>query len=235
MDQIKSHARHAGLLYLSLALIAPFSLSYVPSVLSAAGGVSAATISKHQMLLQFSVTSELVYQLLEIYIVLSLYALFRGVDRRLALQMLILGLLPIPIVFLNELTAIGSMMVANGLGPLGPAAQNMTAVFFHDLHQRGLVLASIFWGFWLFPLGRLIRASNFLPNLLGWSVIIGGLGYVVRAIVVLGPHGLYPDAATGLATSVAEVMILGEVPIIAGLLWLGFRRTESAKAQLQRG
>ncbi len=225
MEQIKTHARQAGLLYLALAIIAPFSLSYVPGVLSAAGGVSAATIASHQTLLRLSIASELVYQVLEIYIVLALYALFRGVDRRLALQMLVLGLLPIPIVFLNELPGIGAIMLATGdftASALSPATRDAAVIFLHDLHQLGLVIASIFWGLWLFPLGRLIIKSNFLPTMLGWSVIVGGLGYVLRAIVVLGPESLWSASATTLALSTAEYMILGEVPVIAGLLWLGF-------------
>lgn len=235
MDQIKAHARQAGVLYLALAIIAPFSLSYVPGVLSAAGGVSAATISEHQTLLQLSAASEMVYQILEIYIVLALFAMFRGVDRRLSLQMLVLGLLPIPVVFLNELTVFGSIMLANGeITPSGvsPPTQGVTAVFLYDLHQTGLLIASIFWGLWLFPLGRLIRTCNFMPSLLGWSVIIGGLGYVLRAMVVLGPQSLFSATATQIAMSSAEIMILGEVPVIAGLLWLGFRNTSSPQIAL---
>jgi Domain of unknown function (DUF4386) len=228
MEQIRSHARQAGLLYLALAIIAPFSLSYVPGVLAAAGGVSAATLAAHKTLLRLSMTSEMIYQVLEIYIVLALFALFRGVDRKLALQMLVLGLVPIPIVFLNELPGIGALMIATGQNAgqaMAPAALETAAVTLHELHQLGLVIASIFWGLWLFPLGRLIIASNFLPNMLGWSVIVGGLGYVVRAFMILGPEHWLPDSATKMTLSVSETMILGEVPVIVGLLWLGFRFT----------
>lgn len=225
MEQIKTHARQAGLLYLALAIIAPFSLSYVPGVLSQAGGVSAATIASHQTLLRLSMASELVYQVLEIYIVLALYALFSGVDRRLALQMLVLGLVPIPIVFLNELPGIGAIMLATGdftASALSPATRDAAVIFLHDLHQLGLVIASIFWGLWLFPLGRLIIKSDFLPTMLGWSVIVGGLGYVLRAIVVLAPENVVLVNHVELALFLTEYMILGEIPVIVGLLWLGF-------------
>ena len=188
MDQIRTNARHAGLLYLMLAIVAPFSLSYVPALLAEAGGVSATTVAMNATLLRLSLASELFYQVLEIFIVLALFELFRGAQRKLALQMLVLGLLPIPIVFLNQLPAFGAIVAATAQGPLAtmaPAARDAAVVFLYDLHRLGLVLAGIFWGLWLIPLGRLIITSNFLPSLLGWSVIVGGLGYVLRAIAVL--------------------------------------------------
>lgn len=227
MDPVRTNARYAGLLYLALAVIAPFSLSYMPGLLTEAGGVSAATVAAHATLLRLSMASELVYQLLEVFIALALFDLFRGVDRKLALQMLVLGLLPIPIVFLNELAGFGAIAIAMGQGSLAtmaPVARDAAVVFLYDLHQLGLVIAGIFWGLWLFPLGRLIIASDFLPNLLGWSVIVGGLGYVLRAIAVLVlPSVLASDAMQAIMRS-AEIMMLGEVPVIVGLLWLGFRR-----------
>jgi len=227
MDQIRTNARHAGLLYLALAIIAPFSLSYVPALLAEAGGVSAATVAANATLLRLSAVSELVYQLLEVFIALALFELFRGAQRKLALQMLVLGLLPIPIVFANQLTVFGAIEVATGHGPLSaiaPAAREATIVLLHDLHQLGLVIAGIFWGLWLFPLGRLIIASDFLPSLLGWSVIVGGLGYLVRATAVLLLPPFLGDEALQAIMRLSEIMMLGEVPVIAGLLWLGFSR-----------
>ena len=225
MDRIRSNARHAGLLYLMLAIIAPFSLSYVPALLAEAGGASAATIATDATLLRLSLASELFYQVLEIFIVLALFELFRGAQRKLALQMLVLGLLPIPIVFLNQLPAFGAIVVATAQGALAttaPAARDAAVVFLYDLHTLGLVLASVFWGLWLFPLGRLIIASSYLPSLLGWSVIVGGLGYVIRAIAVLVLPSFFGGEAVRAVMQVSEIMLLGEVPVIVGLLWLGF-------------
>ena len=38
MQSVKTHARTAGLLYLALALIAPFSLTYVPGLVCRGAG-----------------------------------------------------------------------------------------------------------------------------------------------------------------------------------------------------
>ena len=227
MNRITTSARVAGLLYLALAIIAPFSLSYVPGVLDAAGGVTAATVAANATLLRFSAVSELVYQLLEVFIALALFELFRGVQPRLALQMLVLGLLPIPIVFANQFSIFGAIAIATGEAATAlmlPAARDAAVLLLHDLHRLGLLLASLFWGLWLFPLGRLIILCGFLPNLLGWSVFVGGLGYVVRAIAILILPPLVGEEGVRSSTAVAEIMMLGEVPVILGLLWLGFVR-----------
>lgn len=99
MDEIKKHARVAGLLYLAVAIIAPFSLSYVPSQLDGSPGSIVENIRAHETLLRLSLTSEIVYQIMEVFIALALYNLFRKVNSHLSLQMLVLGLLPIPMVF----------------------------------------------------------------------------------------------------------------------------------------
>ena len=40
-------------------------------------------------------------------------------------------------------------------------------MLFLNLHSRGFVVAEIFWGLWLFPIGLLVYRSRFLPRILG--------------------------------------------------------------------
>jgi len=53
--------------------------------------------------------------------------------------------------------------------------------------------------------------------------MIGGLGYLLRSTVVLVLPDLITNRAYQSIMQVSDIMILGEVPVIAGLLWLGFR------------
>lgn len=228
MDRMRSNARQAGLLYLALALIAPFSLSFVPEQLADAGGISAATVAANAPLLRLSLASELVYQVIEIFIALALFDLFRRFDHRLALRMLVLGLLPIPIIFLNQLSAHGAIQLATGVAPaasMAPDMRDAVVAFLYDLHRTGILIAAIFWGLWLFPLGQLIITSRSMHRLLGWSVIVGGCGYLLRSISMLALPGTMADETLRLTGRIADLMVLGELPVIAGLLWLGFRRS----------
>lgn len=238
MAEIRKHARTAGLLYLAVAIIAPFSLSYVPSQIGGSPGDIASNIQAHETLLRLSLTSEMVYQVIEIFITLLLYNLFRKTSPHLAMQMLVLGLLPIPVVFLNQLPVWGAISLAvqdGALATMLPDASAEFVGFLHGLHSQGHVIAGIFWGLWLLPLGRLIILSGYLPKIFGLSVIIGGLGYLVHVTATLALPSLISDNTVDLLNQIASVMMIGEVPVIFGLLWLGFKEPPSASndGQLQ--
>src|SRR5579859_2412668 len=168
MDSIKKLARTAGVLYTLDAVIAPISLFYVPSQL--AGGFD-------EGVLRLGLVSELFYQTLEVFLVLVLYNLFVGVNRNLARQMMVLALVPNALVFANSLNWAAALLT-------GPNDAGLTSLFLH-LHSAGLEIAGIFWGLWLFPFGRLIIRSGFLPKLLGISSIIGGGGYILGSVGAL--------------------------------------------------
>jgi hypothetical protein len=58
------------------------------------------------------------------------------------------------------------------------------AMLFLNLHFHGLVVAEIFWGLWLFPLGLLVYRSRFLPRFLGVRLVIDGFAYVILSLTV---------------------------------------------------
>ena len=230
MDEIRKHARVAGLLYLAVAIIAPFSLSYVPSQLDGSPGNIVEKIQTHETLLRLSLISEMIYQVIEVFITLALFNLFRKTNPRLAMQMLVLGLLPIPMVYLNQLTEWGAITLAvqNGsLSTMPLSAKAEIIGFLHHLYGQGLVLAGVFWGLWLIPLGRLIILSGFLPKFLGMSVIIGGLGYLVHVVATLALPSLFSPAVIQSLNQIASIMMIGEVPVIFGLLWIAFKTSPS--------
>lgn len=52
---------------------------------------------------------------------------------------------------------------------------------FLRLHSQGFLIAQIFWGLWLFPMGYLVFKSGFLPRILGVLLMIGCFGYVIES------------------------------------------------------
>ena len=227
MYESRNNLKWAGWLYLALAIIAPFSLSYVPSVIDGANGPIVDRLSAHEPLLRLSMASEMLYQVIEVYIVIALFNYFRGVNLNVARQMLVLGLLPLPIVFLNELNLIGALSFADSdvtYGGMTLEVRESLSTLFFRLHGKGLVLASIFWGLWLIPLGRLVIISNTIPNIFGYSVIIGASGYLIRATALLVLPSLADIHTIETLTYVGSLLMIGEVPIIAGLLWASYRK-----------
>ena len=99
------------------------------------------------------------HQTVEVFLILVLCRLFTPVSQPLARQMAVLGLIPIPIVFLNVVNELAAQVLTSGASFLAVLSQpglDALALLFLHLHGQGLQVAAIFWGLWLFPLGLLI-------------------------------------------------------------------------------
>lgn len=222
MNSIKHQARVAGILYLALALIAPIGLMYVPGELGVYGNATATAdnIRASEWLLRLGIWSDLTHQVIAVFLVLALYRLFKPVNETLAKQMVILGaLVSVPIVFVNVLNNIAAQVLVSGadfLSVFEKAELDALAYLFIRLHSRGIAVASIFWGLWLFPFGMLVIRSGFIPRIFGYLLMIAGTAYVVSAFATL----ILPQYAP-LVSKIALPLEVAEVPIIFWLLIWG--------------
>ena len=100
--------------------------------------------------------------------------MFKGINQRWVVLMVILIAVSIPIAFVNELNSIATLLLMHGAGSLSefdPPQRDALAMLFVNLHGRGFDVAGIFWGLWLFPLGLLLYRSGFVPRILGVLLI----------------------------------------------------------------
>ena len=219
---IQQQARTAGLLYVVLALIAPIGLMYVPGKLIVSGNATATAdnIRASEGLLRIGIASELIHQAVAVFLVLALYRLFKPVNDMLAKQMLILGsLVSVPIMFVNSLNHIAALILVSGANFLSVFEKpqlDALAYLFVRLHSEGITVASIFWGLWLFPFGMLVIRSGFIPRVLGYLLMIAGVGYLSSAFATL----VLPQYAP-LVNKLALPLEFGELPIIVWLLIWG--------------
>jgi len=219
------------LLYALIGVTAPVGLIYVPGKLFVTGDATATAdhIRASESLLRMGIASELFHQTIEVFLVLVLYGLFKAVDKSLARQLAILGLVPIAIVFLNVLNEIAALIVVSGanfLAVFGKPQLDALAMLFVRLHGQGLQVAAIFWGLWLFPFGLLVMRCGFIPRALGVLLMIAGLGYLLDSFTsLIFPHN---KSAVG---DVAGILELGEPPIILWLLIWG-AKAQSSNAKL---
>lgn len=222
MSAIKTQARTAGLLYFLVLLIAPLGLMYVPGKLYVRDNATATAdhIRTSDWLLRIGMSSELLHEVLWIFVVFALYRLFKAVNGSLAQQMLILGaLVSVPIVFINVLNEIAALLLATGanfLTVFNHEQLDALALLFYRLHGQGINVASIFWGLWLFPFGMLVIRSGFIPRVLGLLLFLAGIGYVVDAFTTL----LLPQYEHAV-DNIARILSFGELPIIFWLLIWG--------------
>jgi len=221
MNSTRKTARRAGLLYLLMSIPASLSLIYIPSVLVVSGD-AAATASKikaSELLFRFGIAGNLLGQTIFVFVGLALYDLFKGVNRRLSLVMLVLVLVSVPISFLNELNQFAALILlsgANFLSAFDPRQLNALLVVFLKLHGNGFLIAEIFWGLWLFPFGALVYKSGFLPRILGVLLVPAGFAYLAVTVT----HLLFPSYGD-IVSRFATVLQFGELPIIFWLLIMG--------------
>lgn len=230
MSSTRQQARAAGFLYLALALIAPIGLIYIPGKLLVPGNAAATVdnIRASATLLRIGIGSELIHQVIQVFLVMALYRLFKAVNETRAREMVILGaLVSVPVVFLNVLNDVAALVLASGADFLSvfPRPQlDALAYFFFNLHTQGITVAAVFWGLWLFPFGILVISSGFIPRVFGWLLMIAGAAYVVSSFATL----VIPQIAPPISR-IASLLEIAEVPIVIWLVIWG-ARTRPANA-----
>jgi hypothetical protein len=165
---------------------APLGLIYIPSLLVVQGDAvaTANNIIASESLFRIGMVINLFSPILMILVVLALYQLLKFVNKSMALLMIMFVLVGAPIAMLAELNQLAVLQLlsdADYLSVFTTAQVNALVMFFLDLHRLGVLIAHIFWGLWLFPLGYLVFKSGFLPKIPGVLLIIGCFGYVIQS------------------------------------------------------
>jgi hypothetical protein len=110
---------------------------------------------------------------------------------------------------------------ADFLSVLDKTQREALAMLFIKLHGQGFVVAEMFWGLWLFPLGLLVYRSRFLPRFLGAWLGLAGVAWVVLSLTgILLPE--YQDKVD----KYLQPAIIGEIVFMLWLLIMGGRPPE---------
>lgn len=205
-------ARVAGALYLFANILAPFTLLYLPSrfIVRGDAAATAGNVVASESLFRFGIVGNLFTFIANIFLALALYQLLKVVSRNAASMMVILFLAGVPVAMLNELNQLAVLQLLSGADYLKayPTDQLQALAYLSlRLHSQGLLIAHIFFGLWLLPMGYLVFKSGFIPKLVGVLLVIAGFGYVIQSFAAFFGNNLNIILFTG----------LGE---LAFLLWL---------------
>ena len=88
------------------------------------------------------------------------------------------------------------------------------AVECYGAELLGFLIAQMFFGLWLLPLGYLVVRSGYVPRVLGVLLALGGVGYLVD----LFARFLALGAAERISPFVLGPALVGEVAFVAWLL-----------------
>jgi len=226
----KNPGRFAGLLYVLTSIVGFFAMGYVPGKLIVDGNTAAtaSNITSHETLFRLGIAGNLIGQGGFIFVALALYDLLKGVNRRHASLMVMLIVVSIPIAFVNELNSVAALALMRGvdfLSTFEKPQRDATAMLFLNLHHYGYVVAEMFWGLWLFPLGLLVYKSRFLPRFLGVWLVFAGVAWVSLSLTgILAPQ--YADKVD----TYSQPAVMGEIAFMLWLLIRGAKPSESDAA-----
>ena len=177
MNTNKKTARMAGILYLIYIIISIFANVLGRSKLIVLGdaATTAGNIMASAWQFRIGFVVDLVAAVLFLLTAWALYVLLKPVNRNLALLFLLLNLGGVAVQCLNDLNLFAALLLLSGADYLKVFQADQLqalAMLFLYLRQNGFMIAQIFFGAWLFPLGYLVFKSGFLPRILGIVLMI---------------------------------------------------------------
>ena len=219
---VQVYARVAGLMYLLIALLAPFAEFFVRKGLIVPGdpAATAANIVASESLFRAGFASDLAVFVMEVALAAVLYVLFRPVSRPLALVMAFARLAMATVLGFNLLHMFTGLQLLIGpayAAAFEPGQLHALAFVFLNAQSDGYKLGMVFFGLHLAVLGYLVYRSGFLPRILGILMMVSALGYLADSFTAF----LVPQYAGTLATVVVVTALIGELPLALWLLVKG--------------
>lgn len=227
MSSTNAIARRAGVLYFLFMIVAIVGEFVLPSVV--VPGDAAATarnITTAELSYRIGILTGFVTLVLFIFLVATLYELFRDVDRSQALLMVLLVSIGVAVALANLLNKFAPLVLLSGADYLSVFTKpQLDALALGALrwHSGAATVAMAFWGLWLFPFGILVIKSGFLPRILGFLLMIAGVAYLTTSVTSI----VLPEYRS-VVSRLMMPLYFGEVPIIFWLLIKGATGTAQA-------
>ncbi len=228
MNSPKRLARIAGVLYLLVGVFGGFAEGFVdPKMYIANNAASTAgNIVANSVLVRLGVVAHLLDGTFFIFTAMTLYMLLQHVNKSIARAMLILVALATGIICLNAVFQFEGLRVATDnsyVAALGTAGSNALVLLLLDIQHYGTLIAQIFFGLWLVPLGYLAYKSELFPKWLGVMLIIGGICYIVDLLAAF----LLPNVDTKIHAIIVIPSAIAEISMVVYLLTVGVKNVST--------
>ncbi len=224
MNLDKKTARIAGVLYLLNGIFSGFAFAYVIGKVYVAGNAAAtaANVVAYSGLVRIGVAADLFQATIWVFLAMTLYLLLKHVNKSAASTMVVLVAVGAAIVCLNDVFQFESLRIATDnayAAAFGNAGSNALVLLLLDIHHYGFLIAQIFFGLWLVPLGYLAYKSGMFPKALGVALIAGGACYLLGMLAVF----LIPDLGEKINTFITIPSAIAEIWMLGYLLVIGVR------------
>lgn len=175
---------------------------------------TASTVLANSDLVRFGVIADLLQATVFVFLAMTLYLLLMHMNKSTAGAMVILVAIATTIMCFNNVFQFAALLVATDVSyvaAFGAEGSRALVLLLLDMHHYGFLIAQIFFGLWLVPLGYLAFKSGMFPKTLGVVLIVAGASYLVDLLAAF----LVPDLAgsihgvLAIPPTIAEVWMLG--------------------------
>lgn len=197
-------AKITGLLYLGLAIAGAGSFLYANQNLLVANDVAAtaSNLTSNESLARFGIAAELALVVLQALAAVWFYKLFKKKDSFSAGLIGVFGMVNAIAILIASAAWYGALNAALG-------GQIDQVGLLYGLHENIWLVASLFFGLWLIPMGVASKKAGF-PKALGWILILGGIGYVLSTFsTILLPSQTTLSDALPLFATIGEFWMIG--------------------------
>ena len=224
MSALKKDARLAGFFYLVYFVLFFLADNGVHSTSVGTGDTAevASKITTSEWLFHIGFVSFLFAAAFFLLAAWALYRLLKVVDHDLALLFLLLNLAGVSIKCVSLLCELAAMLLLSSVELLKAFQADQLqamATLFLDLYKNGFMIANIFFGVWLFPLGYLVYKSGFLPKILGILLLLDGVAILVWFFQVF----FFP-AYEFISYPLLAESFIAEASLCLWLLFMGIRK-----------
>jgi hypothetical protein len=222
-------ARIAGVLYLLVGIFGGFAQGFVEPRVYVAGN-AAATVGKvvaNSGLFRLGVVADLFDATIFVFLALTLYLLLKHVNKSVARAMLVLVTISAGIECLNTVFEFEGLRVATDgayAAALGTGGSNALVLLLLDTQHYGLLIAQIFFGLWLAPLGYLAYKSRLFPKALGVVLIVGAACYILDLLAQF----LVPALGNAIHGFITLPSAIAEISMVGYLLVIGVKILENS-------
>jgi hypothetical protein len=201
-----------------MGLPAVLSLQYMPNAFIVPGDAAATAgrIADGMLTYRLLVLADLVSAIGFLFLAWTLYKLFSGVDKTLALLLVILVSVSAALGIASTVNMMAPLVLVSGadfLSVFTKAQLDALVLGFLHLRNYGLALNAAFWGLWLVPFGLLVIKSRFIPKILGVFLIIGCPAYLALCVTSI----VFPARVQLVYQIGLPFFAIAELPI---MLWL---------------
>ena len=204
--------------------MAGFAYGFVATRMYVAGDATttATNVLANPGLVRLGVVADLFQAAEWVFLGFALYLLLRHVSGNAARIMVVLVGIGAAIVCLNDVFEFVAVRVA--LDPsyavsFGAAGSNALVLLLLDLQHYGFLIAQIFFGLWLLPLGYLAYRSGMFPRALGAALVVAGSCYLADMLALF----LVPDFGGQINAILVIPPVIGEMWMALYLLVKGVR------------